>query len=133
MPSITDITVKKDNGTTDIVYTAVSPSSGDGTPAVWKSQTVGTAPAHQPEFRLMAKDASRGLKRTLRSTYVYPQIATDSTTGLTSVVERASFAGDWSIPKGMSAADINEAVSQYANLIAAALIKACCKSGYSAS
>lgn len=133
MPAIADLTVKKDNGTTDIVYAAQAPSSGDGTAAVWKSTTVGTAQAHQPEFRLTARDASGGSSRALRSTFQYPQIATDSTTGLTSVANKAMASTDWSFPKGMTAADVNEFVSQYANLLSAALIKSCVKTGYSAS
>lgn len=133
MPSMANITVKKNDGTTDIVYTGVSPSSGDATAAIWKSQTVGTAPAHQPEMRLTGRDASAGAKRAMRSTYVYPQIATDTTTSLTTVVDKASADTNWNFPKGMSQSDINEFVSQYANLLVATLVKDCVKQGYSAS
>lgn len=133
MPSMANITVKKNDGTTDIVYNGQSPSSGDNTPAIWKATTVGSAPAHQPEFRLAARDAAKGAKRALRSTFQYPQIATNSTTGLTSVVDRASADTNWNFPKGMSQTDINEFVSQYANLLVSALVKDCAKTGYSAS
>lgn len=133
MPSIANITVKKNDGTTDIVYTGVAPSSGDGSPAIWKAQTVGSAPAHQPEFRLAAHDGSKGGKRVLRSTYQYPQIATNTTTGITSVMDRASADTNWNFPKGMSQTDINEFVSQYANLLVSTLVKDCVKGGYSAS
>lgn len=133
MSSIANITIKKNDGTTDVTFTGVQPSSGDGTPAVWKSQTVGTAPAHQPEFRLTSRDFRKGTSRALRSTFMYPQTATNTTTGITSVVERALITSDWELPKSMTQADINEAVSQYANLLVATLIKDCVKSGYSAS
>lgn len=133
MSSIANITIKKNDGTTDITFTGIQPSSGDGTPAVWKSQTVGSAPAHQPEFRLTSREAKRGVSRALRSTFMYPQIATNSTTGITSVVEKAMASTDWEIPKSMTQADINEFASQYANLLAATLIKSCVKEGYSAS
>lgn len=133
MPSMANITVKKNDGTTDIVYSGQSPSSGDNTPAIWKATTVGSAPAHQPEFRLAARDASKGAKRVLRSTFQYPQIATNSATGLTSVVDRASADTNWNFPKGMNQTDINEFVSQYANLLVATLVKDCVKQGYSAS
>lgn len=133
MPQQANITVKKNDGTTDIVYTGVSPSSGDGVPAIWKSQTVGTAQAHQPEFRLASRDAAKGAKRALRSTFQYPQIATNTTTSLTSVVDRASADINWNIPKGMPAADVNEFVSQLANLLKSALIIQCIQAGYSAS
>lgn len=133
MPAIANMTVKKDDGTTDIVYTALIPSSGDGSPAVWRSQTVGNAAAHQPEFRLASRSNGNGSKRILRATYVYPQIATNTTTGVTSVIDRASFAVDWQLSPTMSAADINEAVSQFANLLVQTLIKDCVKAGYSAT
>lgn len=133
MPSQANITIKKNDGTTDIVYTAVSPSSGDGVPAVWKATAVGTAPAHQPEFRLASREAVKGSRRALRSTYQYPQIATNSTTNLTSVIDRCSADTNWVFPKGMSQADINEFVSQYANMLVSTLVKDCVKAGYSAS
>jgi hypothetical protein len=133
MPAIADITVKKNDGTTDIVYAAQAPSSGDGTAAVWKSTTVGVAQAHQPEIRLVSKEADSGAARGLRSTYQYPQIATDSTTSLVSVVNKATASTDWKFPKGMTQADVNEFVSQYANLLKSTLIVACVKAGYSAS
>lgn len=133
MPTMANITIKKNDGTTDVTFTAVTPSSGDNTAAAWKSQSIGNAPNHQPELRLTAREAAKGEKRALRSTFQYPQIATNSTTGLTSVVDKASASTDWNFPKGMSQTDINEFVSQYANLLVSTLVKDCVKSGYSAS
>lgn len=130
MAAIADIIVKKNDGTTNITYTAVVPSSGDGVQAVWKSQTVGTAPSHQPEFKLSSKEASNGAKRALHAVYTYPQIATDTTTGLTSVANRVAFSADWTCPKDMTQTDLNEAVSQFANLLAASLITTSVKAGY---
>lgn len=130
---IADITVKKHDGTTDITYTGVQPSSGDGTSAQWKSQTVGNAPAHQPELRLSGREASNGTKREMRATFRYPQIATNSTTGLTSVVDSASASLTLTFPKAMAQSDINEFCAQFGNLVDAALIQACLKAGYSAT
>lgn len=133
MPSIANITIKKNDGTTDIVYTTKSPSAGDTVAAIWRADSIGSAPAHQPELRLTAREANKGSSRALRSTFLYPQIATNTTTSITGVVNKAMAATDWIIPKGMSAADINEFASQYGNLLASALIKQCVKDGYSAS
>ncbi len=133
MPNMADITVKKNDGTTDIVYAKQTPSSGDGSSAVWKTTTIGSAPSHQPEFRLSSRDASKGKKRSLRSTFQYPQISTNSTTGLTTVFDRASADTNWNFSKDMSQTDINEFVSQYANLLVSTLVKDCVKAGYSAS
>lgn len=132
MPSMANITVKKNDGTTDVTYTGQTGASGDSLPAVWKNQSVGTAPAHQPELRISSRDAQRGARRSVRSTYVYPQIATDTTTSITSVVDKARAATEFDFPKGMSQTDINEAVSQYANLLVSTLVKDQFKTGYAA-
>lgn len=133
MPSIANITVFKNDGATNVTYTQQQPSSGDGSAAVWQNTAIGTSPAHRPEFRLVAREAAKGSSRALRCTYVYPQIATNSTTTVTSVVNRALASTDWTVPKDMSTADINEFAAQYANLLAATLIKSCVQQGYSAS
>lgn len=130
MPALANITVKKNDGTTDIVYTGVTPAGG-GDAAVWASQSVGTAQLHQPQLRLTAKPASD--KANVRGTFKYPQIATNTTTGVTSVV--GTFDGDFNVrfPRGMATVDVDEAVSQLANLIASTLIKSCLKAGSSAT
>lgn len=133
MPGLANITVKKNDGTTDIVYSGVSPASGDGTPAVWRSETIGSAMAHRPELRLTSREASKGSRRAMRATFQYPQIATDSTTGLTTVVDRAAADVNWIMPKSMTSADINEFASQFANLLASTLLKDCVKAGFSAT
>lgn len=133
MPSIANIVVKKNDGVTDVTFTYQQPSSGDGSFAVWQNTAIGTSPSHRPELRLVAREAAKGSSRALRSTFVYPQIATNSTTTVTSVVNRALASTDWTIPKDMSAADINEFAAQYANLMAAALMKSCVQQGYAAS
>lgn len=133
MAQMANITVKKNDGTTDILYTGVVPSAGDGSPAVWKSQTVGTAAAHQPEARMSSRDAANGAKRAVRVTYQYPMIALNTTTGVTSVIDRLTFDGNWNVPKGMAQSDINEAASQLANLIVSTLFKDSVKAGYAPS
>lgn len=133
MPDMANIVVKKNDGTTDVTYFKQTPASGDNTPAVWRSTSVGSAPAHAPELRFLAKDAKSGANRAMRGTFKYPQISTNTTTGITSVVDTASAATDWNFPKTMSQADINEFVSQYANLMCSALIKDCVKAGYPAT
>lgn len=133
MPDMANITVKKNDGTTDIIYTKMQPSSGDGTSAVWKATSVGTSPAHQPEMRLNAKESDAGRSRAVRTTYAYPQVATNTTTSMTSVVSRAAASTDWRFPKDMPQSDINEFVSQYANLMVSTLVKDSVKSGYAPS
>jgi hypothetical protein len=133
MPALADITVKKADETTNIVWTGTQPASGDN-PAIWKSKTVGTAYEHQPEARFVSREGNKGRSRTVRVTGVYPQIATNSTTGVTSVVNRLRLVGaEWDIPKGMTATDIAEAVHQLCNLMASTLAKAMVKEGQAAT
>lgn len=129
MPSQANITVKKNDGTTDIVYTALQPSSGDGVQSIWKSLSVGTAPAHQPELRCSAR-AQNGGKREIRWTYVYPEISTNSTTGLTSVVFKELASASFVLDMASASVTQNEAVAQFANLLASAHAKAISQGGY---
>lgn len=134
MPALANFSIVKNDGTTAITWTGVQPSSGDGTPAVWKSQSVGNAQAHQPELRLLGKAHDAGRKRLLRCTAVYPSLQTDSTTGLTTVRGAAGrFEGSWIIDPTMPQADVDEFVSQVGNCLATSTFRSYLKSGFSAS
>lgn len=129
MPSQANITVKKNDNTTDITYTAVQPSSGDGVQAIWKSQSVGTAPVHQPELRCSSR-ATSNTKRKVRWTYVYPEIQTNSTTGATSVAYKELCSAEFEQDTASASLNINEAVAQFAHLLASAHVKAINQGGY---
>lgn len=130
MSTLANITVKKYDGTTDITFTGVDPASGDN-PALWRSQSVGNAQVHQPELRVSAK--KRGQIVDMRGTFRYPQIATNSTTGVTSVVKFASGTVSMSYDMGMAQVDVQEAVHQFLNLCSAALVKEMFRTGTSAN
>lgn len=49
MPNMANITVKKADGTTDVVYTALTPSAGDKTSARWSL----TASSTKANLRLL--------------------------------------------------------------------------------
>jgi len=133
MPTLANITIKKNDGTTDITYSGVVPSSGDSTAAVWKSTTVGSAAAHQPQARLVARDSGDKKKRALRLTFLYPSLQTDSTTGRTTVVNKGFATLDVTFDKDMPTTDVNEFGAQLTNFIDSSLIIECIKSGYSAT
>lgn len=132
MPSMANITVKKNDGTTDVIYMGVQPSAGDKSPAVWQNQSVGSAVAHRPEFRTVAQDNGTNTARRVNMSYMYPSLVTGSD-GRISVADKVTFNGSFSLPKAMPQVDTNEAAVQLANLIASALVKEMLKSGYSAS
>lgn len=129
MPNMANITVKKNDGTTDVVYTAFTPSAGDKTPAAWKNQTVGTAASHRPELKLVSRDNGAATARRVEGTYAYPTLVTGSD-GKTTIADKVVLTFSAVIPKGMPDTDVNEAVSQGCNLIASTLVKDSLKIGY---
>lgn len=129
MPQMANITVKKNDGITDVIYTAVVPSAGDKTPAIWRNNTVGTAISHRPEVRVTSRDNGTNAARRVDVLAVYPTTATGSD-GRINVVDKAILNASFLVPKGMLEADVNEAVSQTLNLLASTLIKDTVKSGY---
>lgn len=129
MPTMANITVKKADGTTDVVYTAVAGSSGDKTPAVWKNQTVGTTPAEQPTLTLTSRQNGSGTSRRIDHVYLWPTTSQDAG-GNKRVDGRANASGSFLVPQNQEAAVIKEQVYQYCNLLASALIKQSLNDGY---
>lgn len=129
MPNMANITVKKADGTTDVVYTAATPSAGDKSPAVWKNASVGAVLAARPSFTLVAMDNGTKKARRFRSSFVWPKTRVDA---LSNVVVSGGASGESShlIPQDMTPTEIGEYVAQYANLLSSALVKECLNSGY---
>lgn len=130
MPTMADISVKKADETTSITYSQVVASAGDRSPAVWKSTSVGTAPAHNPSLSCASRWNEKRTARRVDFTYAYPQTAT-AADGSVGVVNVLPIEMSCVVPQGMPQATIDEAVAQAMNLFAATLIKTVCKSGYS--
>lgn len=132
MPSLANITVKKNDGTTDITWTGVAASAGDKSPAIWRSQTVGSAPGFQPSFQMTSRPNGTGSARRVDVVITYPYTTT-GTDGKTYLAEKAIFTGSMLCPLGMPSTDFNEAVAQGMNLLASALVKSCLQSGFAAT
>jgi hypothetical protein len=132
MPQAANITVKKYDGTTDVVYAVQQPSAGDNQPAVWKDETTGTVLAGRPTLKLTARDNGTGKARRLSASYLYPKVRTDASTQ-TVVQGGASGEASFLVPQDMTMSEIREFSAQFTNLLASALIKSCIQTGYSAS
>lgn len=128
MAAIADLVIKKADTVTNITYNAVQPSSGDGVPAIWRNDSGGTAHAFKPLFRLWTRDNGPKTARRVEFDFTYPQLATDSTTTLVSVVNRAPIKGSFLLPTTMPAASTDEAVAQCLNCLVAVI--ASIKAGY---
>lgn len=129
MPAMANLTVKKADGTTDIVWTALSPSAGDKVPAIWRSQTVGAAVAFRPEFRLWSYGVPSGLQRAVKSSLVYPILQVDGT--VTKVIGYCTQVTETKLLLAAPDADAGEAVYQGFNLVGHASVKQAVKEGFS--
>lgn len=125
MPTMTVITVKKYDGTTDINYSIKSASAGDGTWAVWRQDTGNTAPPlGRPTFSTRVVESAKGVRR-VDVMYVYPYTYTDTTTSqvIVSPMQVSFKNGVWTVPQGLPSSVFQEASAQFCNLMASNQIK----------
>lgn len=133
MPSMASITVKKNDGTTDIVFDALTASGGEGIPAVWRQDTGNTAGLPvglRASFVLASKWNGPKTARQMKFDLNFPYAVQDSTTTLYSAKDRVVYSGIITIPQAIPSSAINEAVAQGLNLLAAALTKSSAQAGY---
>jgi hypothetical protein len=133
MPSMADIVVKKADGTTDVTFNALAPSSGDTVPSVWRQEAMATQPNLKATCSLRAGWNGPRDARRVQMDFVYPFTATDTTTGLTSVIARIPIQVVATVPQLVTDAVISEAVAQCGNILDHALIQSCFKAGYAAT
>lgn len=129
MPTLANITVKKADGTTDVIYTAVMGSSGDKTPAVWVNQTVGTTPAERPRLSVTTRGNGPGTARRIDYSFDWPIMSQDAG-GNRTVTGRMNHTGSILVPQSQVNSVIAEQIHQSANLLASALMKAVGIEGY---
>lgn len=128
MANIANITVKKNDGTTDIVYTALVPSAGDSVPAQWRSDTVSTIPAHRPTFKMLTQNNSKRNARVERLSFAYPVFISEN--GIEKKIGVIPMELNATIGTNFDQSVVNEAVSQFGNLVISALIRGSMKDGY---
>ena len=131
MPQMANITVKAANGTTDVVYSQLTPSAGDSVPAKWRAETVSTVVAYRPRASLLSRDNAKKNGRVLDLRFAYPVVRTiNSEQKLIGIIpfELRSTIGD-----DFTQAEIDEAVMQGLNFAGSVLIRDCFKSGYAAT
>lgn len=133
MPTMADITIKKNDGTTDVTYAAVVASGGDKSPAVWRHSTATGTPGQRPELRISSRANGDQTARRVDGQFTYPSVYTDTSTSTTKVGSRANFTFSSVIPGDMPDVDAEEFGAQIGNLIAAALVEAILTTGYSAA
>lgn len=130
MPNMADIIIKKADGTTDITYTALAPAGGDNTPATWRCESIGTVAGNRPVLTVTSKGSRDRLARIVDMKLMYPEVFTDSTTGIVSVRLREAFSFNGIVRVDALDATTNEATAQAGNLFKSALIQSVFKTGF---
>jgi len=128
MTQAADITVKKADGTTDIVWTLMQPASGDGSAAIWRSNTVGDSPAVRPQLTVTSKAAASGVRH-VNGTLSYPSFVEDAD-GIQQIQGVNYFNFHASIAPGALDSDSTQMAAQAANLLASTIMKAVNASGF---
>lgn len=128
MSSMANITVKKNDGTTDIVYTALTPSAGDTVPALWRSNTVSTIPLHRPSLSMVAQNNQAKNARKVRLAYNYPVVAMIG--GVETKLGVIPLELNATLGTNFDDSIVAEAVSQFGNLAVSALIRLATKEGF---
>lgn len=131
MAAITNVTVKKADGTTDIVYTAIQPASGDGQFAVWRQEDLTVPQAFRPKLSMKVSDNGPKTARKPHLEYVYPFTYTDSTTGLKKMAHLVLSSADFLVPTEVPDATVAEAVHQFTNLCVNTAVRDSIKAGIS--
>jgi hypothetical protein len=129
MPALANIIVKKNDGATDVTFTATQPGTGES-PAIYYAPALGATPATRPEFRISSKMVGGGKFKKVTGTVMYPESAVNTTTGLTSIVNRVMFKFEGTMPAETPQSIIDEGVSQAVNLAASTQFKSSCKEGF---
>lgn len=129
MPSMANITVKKADGTTDVVFVAASPSAGDSSPAVWRQNAASNIIGHRPKVNLLVRDNAAKTGRVFQSAMTFPITHTDGD-GKVTLLATVPLRFEGTLPAGVADTAIEEAVEQYGNLIVSDLFRAALKEQY---
>lgn len=127
MAAIANITVKKNDGTTDIVYTAKNGAAGDGFPALWNADTSASIRGNRTSLQMTSQFNGPRTARRVRLAMNMASLATVSgvETRVSTVPAEASF----TLPLNADDAVLNECVSQFINALVA--LKNDIKTGFS--
>lgn len=130
MPQMANITVK-DEANVDVVFSSLTPSSGDTTQAQWRAAALATTPMYAPALttRTQYNGAKNGRSFSLNA--IFPVTQVDG--GVETVVAKQPFQLTTTIPLNIPRAKAVRHAKILASLIASALIQEILADGYNAS
>lgn len=130
MANQANITVKKADGTTDIVYSALTPSAGDSIPAVWRNEDASKPAGGRAVAQILTKWNGPRTARRVEFDYSYPVTYVDTTTGLTKIAHRIPMTVSCVVPQEVPDSIVSEAIHQAGNLLVSVLVRDAFKTGF---
>lgn len=134
MPAMANLTVKKADETTNIVYDSLTAAGGDGSKAVWRQDTGATASmpvGHRAQLEMRSVYNGPRTARRVEISYKRPYSTQNTTTSVYESKDSVVGSAQVTLPVNIPASEIAEAVHQFCNLMAQTLIKDSLKAGYS--
>lgn len=125
MPQMANITVKKADNTTDVIYTALTPSAGDTVAAQWSPNAVSAIAARRPVVSVTTKWNGRRDGRQFTVNGIFPVFDEG---GLKIGTIPMTFSG--TVGRQIPDTDVAEAVHQFTNILAHTLMRESIKSGF---
>lgn len=131
MPQMASITVKANNGTTDVVFTALSPAGADGTPAVWRVEDVAKLPSERIRFEVSSKWNGPRTARKVSTFLNYPILQATAVAGVSNQTGNVQYReGGAVVPQNAGDTVTLEAAALHGNLMASALVKSVFTTGF---
>lgn len=131
MANIANVTVKKADGTTDIVFTAINGSSGDKGEALWRQEDASLPQGLRPIIKMTTMDNGNKSARKVHLEFLRPTAFTDSTTGLKKQALVNYGSADFLLSKEAVDTEIAECAHQFTNFLVVTAVRDAIKAGYS--
>lgn len=129
MAAIASITVKKADGTTNIVWASVTGAAGNSS-ALWRSTTATGTVGQQPALSVSARSNQAGTVRRIDGKVSFPSVYTETTTSLTKVRSTMILQFTASVPQDVAATDLSEFAAQATNLLVDTMVRGSITSGF---
>jgi len=130
MTTATNLTVKKNDGTTDVTYTLLAAAGGDKSPAVWRNTAATGTGGQQPSLTVSSRNNGDNTARRVDMTYVYPSVYTDASSNLTQIRSKTVANVSIVLPLDTASVDALEAGAQLAHLLNSTLLVGVMQNGY---
>lgn len=128
MAAIANITIKKADGTTDVVYTALTGAPGDGTPAKWRNEDVTLPIGQRASLTALAKPNGKADARQVQIRVRRPVVRMVNSVPV--LIGTIPFEVNATLGEQYTQAELDEAIAQALNLTAVAAIRDVFKTGY---